>query len=221
MKLSTQTIAFLKNFASINANLEIKPSNVISTIAEANNILATATLDETFTNNFGIYDLNEFNSMLALVGEPDLEFTDSAVVMKGTETSASYRYSDPSLLTVPTKEIKMPDPEITVEITQTNLQRLRKGAGILGLNTVSIKSDGKVITLEVVDPSNPTANTFVIEIDGDSPGVFDCQFAIDALKVFEGDYKVSISSKNISLWENHDYPIEYFIALEQTSTFAL
>jgi len=221
MKLCPQTIAFLKNFASINANLEIKPGNTISTIAEANNILATATLAETFDKNFGIYDLNEFNSMLDLVGDPELTFGDSAVLMQGTQTSASYRYSDPSLLTVPTKEITMPDPEIEVEITQKNLQQLRRGAGILGLNTVSIKSDGKIITLEVVDPSNPTANTFVIEISDVSPGVFDCQFAIDALKVFEGDYKVSISSKNISQWVNTNYPIQYYIALEQTSTFSL
>jgi hypothetical protein len=43
---------------------------------------------------------------------------------------------------------------------------------------------------------------------------------IGNLKMLPGDYTVSISSKLISHFKNANLPVEYWIALEKTSTFA-
>ena len=51
MKLSTNTIQVLKNFASINQNLVINEGNEIKTMSAMKNIVAKATVEETFNLN--------------------------------------------------------------------------------------------------------------------------------------------------------------------------
>ena len=58
MKLSNNTISVLKNFASINQNLVIKEGNEITTMSAMKNIVAKAEVEETFTYEVAIYDLN-------------------------------------------------------------------------------------------------------------------------------------------------------------------
>ena len=60
MELSNFTMQVLKNFASINSNIVIHPGNTIMTVAEAKNILVSATVEETFHQEMGVYDLAEF-----------------------------------------------------------------------------------------------------------------------------------------------------------------
>ena len=65
MKLSTNTVQVLKNFASINQNLVIKEGNEIKTMSAMKNIVAKATVEETFPKQVAIYDLNEFLGCLS------------------------------------------------------------------------------------------------------------------------------------------------------------
>ena len=60
MKLSEQTIEILSNFSGINPNMVFKEGNTLSTISEAKNILASATIEERIPREFGLYDLGEF-----------------------------------------------------------------------------------------------------------------------------------------------------------------
>ena len=60
MNLSNETVSVLKNFSTINQNLVIKSGDSISTISAQKNIVAKATVKETFPKDFAIYDLNEF-----------------------------------------------------------------------------------------------------------------------------------------------------------------
>ena len=48
MKLSNETREVLKNFASINSNLLVKAGNKIATMSAMRNIVALATIEETF-----------------------------------------------------------------------------------------------------------------------------------------------------------------------------
>ena len=60
MKLSSDTINLLKNFADINPNILVKEGNKLSTISTMKNILAEADISESFDQEFAIYDLPEF-----------------------------------------------------------------------------------------------------------------------------------------------------------------
>ena len=79
MQVSNETIEVLKNFAGINPNIVISPGQKLKTISEAKNIMAEADITEDFPQEFGIYDLNEFLSVLSLVDNPQLDFDENFV----------------------------------------------------------------------------------------------------------------------------------------------
>jgi len=60
MKLSTETLSVLKNFASINSGIEFKQGNIIRTMSSGKTVLAKATLKDDFPQDFCVYDLNQF-----------------------------------------------------------------------------------------------------------------------------------------------------------------
>ena len=77
--------------------------------------------------------------------------------------------------------------------------------------------------IHVSDIKDATANTFDVVVDRDNncKESFDFVVNIPNLKLLPGDYFVSISSKLISSWQNTNYPVEYFIALERTSSYGV
>ena len=88
MELTNNTMTVLKNFSGINQNLLVREGNTIKTISEAKNVLATAVVEESFPQPFGIYDLNEFIGVLGLVDQPRLKFEDESVTV-GDSTGRS------------------------------------------------------------------------------------------------------------------------------------
>jgi len=220
MKITPETLTVLKNFATINPNIEIQSGSKLETIAEAQNIYAQAEVTDEFPITFGIYDLHEFISVINLVGQDaDLDFKPSHVEITGTNgTSANYYYASSNVLTVPTKEVVMPPSDVEITLTHDVLSQIRKAAATLGHNTMSIVSDGDRISVCAVDEhSDPSMNTFSIVLPEKGNGsCYDFRFAIGALKILPGDYEVSISAKRISHWVSSN--VNYYIALEKTST---
>jgi len=222
--LSKETIAILKNLASINLNLGIKPGKTLTTISEAKNIYASIEVEEEFPVELGIYDLSEFIPFISLVGDDAiLDFKSDHVIISSPSGNAKarFRYANMSVLTVPTQEIKMPPSDVEVEITAATLAQLRKASAALGHSTLSIHSDGDDIVASIVDWKDASSNKFSMVIGKNSTGAtFDFQYIINNIKVINGDYDVQISSKNISEWSNRTAPAKYYIALEKTSTYS-
>lgn len=231
MVISNDTLNVLKNFASINPNLVFKPGQQLKTISEAKTILARATVVEDFPQEFGVYDLNEFLSVYSLIENPTLEFEEKAVLIKNNvggcklpnSQKIRYFFSETGILTTPQKDIQMPDPEVGFNLEEDVLNQIRKAAAVLGHSELSIQGKDGVITASVVDSRDSTSNLFEIELDKDNScrNEFNFVVSIPNLKLLPGDYFVSISSKLISNWTNSNYPVEYFIALEKTSTFSV
>lgn len=226
MKLSNDTLNVLKNFASINPNLVFKPGQKLKTISEAKTILASADIVEDFPIEFGVYDLNEFLSILNLIEDPELEFEDKSVLIKNSSVNnqkVRYFYSSPEILTTPQKDIQMPEPEVGVNLSDDVLNQIRKAAAVLGHTELSIQGEGGVVTASVFDSKDATSNSFTMELDKDNAckNEFNFVVSIPNLKLLPGDYFVSISSKLISNWTNSNYPVEYFVALEKSSTYVV
>ena len=223
MNLSNDTLNVLKNFATINPNIVFKPGQKLKTISESKTILASATIVEDFPQEFGVYDLNEFLSVLSLIDQPTLEFEDKSVLIKGGNSSQQIRYffSEADILTTPQKDIQMPDPEVGVNIEEDKLNQIRKAAAVLGHTELAITGNDGVITASVLDTRDSTSNVFEIELDKDNSckNEFNFVVSIPNLKLLPGDYFVSISSKLISNWTNSNYPVDYFIALEKNSSY--
>ena len=221
MKISSDTINILKNFSGINANLVFKPGKELKTLSEAKTIMASASILEDFPVEFGVYDLNEFLSLFSLMDNPELDFSDKFLTMSDGSQKIKYFYSEIDILTQPTKDINMPECEVELDISSSNLDKIRKAAAVLGHSELSFSSQGGEVVASVFNEKDSTANTFDINIGTTSTETFNYVFSISNLKMLQGDYKVSISSKLISNWRNADNPLDYFIALEKSSSFGV
>ena len=115
----------------------------------------------------------------------------------------------------------MPDAEVGINLTDDNLKALKQASSVLGHTDLALVGENGVITAKVFDEKDATSNTFELTLDRDNACKNDFNFVVNMpnLKLLPGDYFVSISSKLISNWTNNDYPVEYFIALEKSSTY--
>ena len=217
MQLSGDTRDVLKNFSTINQNLMVKSGNTINTMSAMKNIVAKATIPDTFSNEFAIYDLNEFLSALSLFKSPSLDFADKSVKLneEGGGSSLNYFFSDPSVVTTPKTEITMPSVDVEFVFTQDTFNQIQKASAVLGVPDVVLRgTTGGDVLLTVTDRKNETSNDFAIKVGENSPSDFTHYFKVENLKLLAGDYKVEVSSKGISRFTNMTKPIEYFIALE-------
>ena len=219
MKISNDTRNVLKNFSTINSGIRVKSGNKLETISNMKNILAVATVNESFPQDFSIYNLPEFLGATSLLSDPEFEFGDTSLTVADDNSSLAYFYASEGMVTAPDKMITMPDAEIVINLSSSLLSELQKAASLLGVNDMVLSSDGTVIRLEVTDKKNPTSNTFS-RIVGEGNGVsYTMNFKIENLKVLDGNYEVSVSSKGISHFNNTDIDLEYFIALEPDSKY--
>ena len=222
MKLSEDTIAILKNFATINSNLVFKPGQKLKTIAESKTIMAQADIIEDFPQEVGLYDLNEFLSVLSMIPEPDIQFLENNLHIVNNLQQVDYFYSNPEILTTPGKDIQMRDAEVGISLSEEELKRIHQASSVLGHSDLSIvrESNDKVFA-KVYDAKDATANVYTLSLvlENQIPNRFNFDFNIANLKLLPGDYFVSLSSAKISNWTNANYPVEYFIALENTTEF--
>ena len=217
MKLSKETLALIKNYASINNNLLFKPGNVLSTIAVSNTIMSSSTVAETFPSEFGIYDVNEFLAVLSLFEDPDLEFSEKTVSIKQGNSSIKYFAAAPNSIVVPKKEIVFPEAEINFKLEANVLAMILKTAPILKSTDVALLGDGSTINVIVGDKKNATSNAYTYTL-GTTTSVFKVNLKIENLKMVPGDYDVSISSKKISRFKGAG-DLVYYVAIEADSTF--
>jgi hypothetical protein len=218
MKLSNETVSVLKNFSTINQNLVIKSGNKIATMSAMKNIVAKAEVLEEFPQTFAIYDLNEFLSAISLFSKPELEFENDFVMIteEGTSKSLKYWYSDPSVVTTPTKDITMPECEVKFNLSSDTLAMVTKAAAVIGAPDMALESG----SLKVTDKKNATANNYALDLDVNSESEnYKFWFKVENLKLIQGSYDVQVSSKNISHFKNSTGNVEYFIALEPESAY--
>ena len=217
MNLSNDTKEVLKNFSSINQNLMVNSGNVIGTMSAMKNIVAKATIPDTFQNELAIYDLNEFLSALSLFKKPSLNFSEKSVKLdeEGGGSSLNYFFSDPSIVTSPKTDITMPSVDVEFTFTQDTFNQIMKASAVLGTPDVEVKGTvGGDINLVVTDRKNDTSNDFSMKVGENSSSTFSHFFKVENLKLLNGDYKVQVSNKGISHFKNVSKDIEYFIALE-------
>ena len=199
-----------------------KPGNTIATIAEAKNIMASATITEEFPQQFGIYDLKEFLCTLTLVANPELSFSEDSVTINDGKSSIRYFYASAELLTAPSKQVSMPNPEVSFILSEDTIEKIRRASAVLGHANFEIQGKNGLIIIHITDVKNASANKYSIVVDENNAckEVFSFIMVITNLKMVTGNYTMEISSKLISHLKHTTLPVEYWIALEKSSTFA-
>jgi len=217
MKIDTYTINVLKNFAKINPSIIIQEGNTLKTISPSKTIMAKAKVTTEFGNRFAIYNLDRFISTLSLFNDPELTFSDKFVDIADSDKKTHYTYADENSITkVPEKEINLPSVDVSFKLTDANLKDIQRALGVLGLPEIVVSGDGNDISLQAADTKNPSGDVYSINI-GASDKVFKAIFKSENIKIIPGEYDVSISSRGISHFKGSE--AEYWIAVEQTSTF--
>ena len=229
MKLSKETLAIMKNFAGINANLMLKNGNKLSTISPAKSVMAVAQISENLpingSGNFGIYELNDFLSAYTLMEDADLTFGDNFCVMsKGSQKIKFYSAAN-EMLVIPSKESLPVSDDVSFNLRAADLDIISKSAAVLKVSDISIVSkDGKV-SVEVADKKaqqaaksgKSTANAFNLDI-GTSDKEFKVNMKVENLqKIALTDYTVTVDSKKLSKFSATKGSLVYYIAIESDS----
>ena len=221
MKVSSQTLSVLKNFSEINENILVKPGNTITTISTLKNVLAQATIDERFEQEFGIYKLPEFLRSVELFEKPELNFNGGQYVTIKDEKygqSIKYFFADSSVLVTPSKTIELPDRYVTFQFTKEKFERLMKGANSLQLPDIALKGvDGKM-TITASDKKNKSSNEYSVSL-GETDKNFTVFFRMENFKQIEDDYDVAISEKGLAHFIGRNQQVQYWIAVEKDSVF--
>lgn len=227
MKLSKETLAVLRNFSQHNGNICLFPTNNLSILSADEGVLAYAKIKETFPQEFGIYDISEFLSAMALFEDAELEFEKSFVKIVSGNYAIKYFSTPKSSLILPNLDESMcpniinrfPSAEISLELTAANLSIIQKTASVLKSPDISIVGDGNNVVVIAKDKANSTANTFEMPI-GKSDITFTANLKNAGMKFLPGSYTINISSKKVSKWVNNDQDVTYFVGLENDSSFA-
>lgn len=221
MKLSDKTLSVLKNFSSINQSLFFTEGNKIRTISVMRNILSEAEVEEEFTKEFGIYDLNQFLQSMDLHQNPELDFSeDQYVVIREGNSKSKYFFADKNVIVrPPDKSLDLPSEDVCFVLSTDQLSKVLKAASVLQLPDLSVVGEAGVVKLVVRDKKNDTSNDFSI-IVGETVSEFVFNFKVENIKILPGSYEVVISKQLLSRFQSKDHKLTYYIALEPDSTFS-
>jgi len=221
MKLSENTLDILKNFASLNQGIVIRPGNVLRTVSENKAVLAEATVEESFPNEFGIYDLHKLLSVVSSnKSSPDISFEKEYLSFTSVG-KIRIRYSDIShILAPPKKSIELPSVDVSLDFTSEIQNWIFSTASILKAPNIVVKcnGEGEDINILAMDVKGEIVDDASVKVNGESDTAFQAVFKVENLKILPGAYKVEISSSGVSKFTNESKNVSYWIAIEKGSS---
>lgn len=217
MKLSENTISILKNFAEINPSLHFPEGSRIKTRAEAGNIHAEVTLDESFPQSFGIWDLPSAISMLTLFEDAEIEFGEHSLTISKDESQFELFYANEELVKPVTNSIPKYDSLFECKLSANDIQTIKKTSGILKAKAISFVGDGKEVVLSVGDHTVSTKNSYRQSL-GKSENVFNFNLDISVFKVVTDDYVVNVASRKFVHLASESKDLDYVLAVLADST---
>jgi gp45 sliding clamp, C terminal len=223
MKLSDNTLTILKNFSTINQGLVFKQGNQLRTISPLKTVYVEATVSEAFPQDFAIYDLNKLLAKLSLYKDADLTFSTDKVTLATNDSKRkdSMKFSSPTVITSPPeKGITLGDVAVEFDLSESDLEWMRKSAGISGSPNFIFESDGSKIYFLATDIKDDSADVSRDEIGAGNGTTFKVVMKVDNFKMIPGSYSVSIARKGLARFSHKTVDITYFVAIEASaSTF--
>jgi hypothetical protein len=219
MKLSSETLTVLHNFATINSNIEFKRGTKLKTISPGKGLLATANLPDNFEDDFCVVDLNQFLVVYNLNKETELHLTDKDIVFKAGRSKINYRKTERSnCILPPDKDLVLPSIELDIRISEQDLASIMKSASVLKSSHIIVETDkeNKNVLLTACDPADDSAHVNSIHLGENTTGKeFEFSFSVDNMRMIPGEYDLKVSSKGIAHFKNTKFDIEYFVAMEK------
>jgi hypothetical protein len=202
----------------------VKAGNKLATRNAVNSIQARAVVEETFPQQFAIYDLTQLLTLLSMSQTPDIEFHEKHLVIQhGDGRNHSFKFADESLVAAPSDNPPQLEHLYSFKLTASDINMIVKTASVVSATMMNIVSKNGKVTLFVNDPKNSTSHSFTQPL-GDSDVSFDVKMAIDTFKIVPGEYKVHVSHAIakagkvlVFFFESTTSELTYLIAADTTS----
>lgn len=215
MKFSENTMAVLKNFASINSGVVLRQGKIQRTISPEKSILVEATIEDNIPADFGIYDLNQFLGNVTTLRDPELTFTKEKITLDNGVVPFDYGACSANLIiSPPDKELVLKQVDVTFNLTNTLLQTLLKLGSMNNLPNLSVVGKNGELRLNIHEKANDTTNRAYPKIGEYAGQDFTATFKTENLKLLPDDYIVEIQKGAFSKFTNQSGNLKYFIALE-------
>lgn len=218
MKLSDETVSILKNFASINTGIVLRPGKTIKTIAADKSILAEAEVQEEFPVEFGIYDLNQFLGNVTTMKSPELIFESKSVTIRDSMFDLKYRFCPSELIVTPPqdKKLSLSNPDVSFDLTTDQMAKMLKLAAMNSLPHITIKGeDGKLKLIAHEKGNDGKHNVEAILGDWNGEIELTATFKTELLKLMPQDYLVEIKLGMFARFTSKsNQKLTYFISLE-------
>jgi hypothetical protein len=221
MKLSDDTINVLKNFSGINQSLQFRAGNTLKTISPLRTIFVEATVSETFSKEFALYDLNKLLAKVSLYKGAELSFDDDKIIIatENKKKSDYIKYCSPKVIVVPPeKSISLGVADCSFSLSQEDIDWMKKSAGISGSPNFVFESDGETVHFIATDVKDDSSDQSKIEIGAGNGSKFHVVMKVENFKLMDGSYEVSIAKKGLACFKHTSVAINYFIAIEAASS---
>jgi hypothetical protein len=223
MKLSARTLQILKNFASISTTMVFAPGNELKTISPMKTIVAKATIAETITQPFAIWDMPKFLGVMSLLDDPEIDVGDNYLIISSGKTKIDYAFCAPELVVQPPKKmVDLPADCVEKIVSPSNLQSILKAVGVLQLPDIAFVGKGGDFLIQALDTKpkgsqdKTLSNAFSITV-GETVKSFRMIIKAETLKILNEEYLLKISPQGLCYFKGSD--VEYWIACEDNSTF--
>jgi hypothetical protein len=232
LKITEKTINALKNFATINPHLVVKPGSVITTCTLEKNLVSRAELDVEFEGSgFAIYDLTSFISALSLFNDPEITFFDSYAKIGTGRQVIKYFYSDPSLIKGAPNGVADGDNIAEFKIDKSDIENITKSCAIIDADIISVgiaenaETGNREVRLSVYSKAKgESGNSFSVNFDIENAGdniddfmELSLEFPVSSMKTIPSNYSAklySIESVHILYLKSEENSMEYWIALQ-------
>lgn len=213
--MKAQTLEVLKNFSGINKSILFREGNIIRTMNAEKTVFAHAQVEDSFTHEFGVFDLTQLLSTWSLLENPDVTYEDKYLLLEEGGTQIKYFYTNTRhIVAAPNKELKLPDTIMRFTLEKTVLEKMLKASSVMKLTNLYITANSVVC-------KNPdgTGNEYTCPITDfhveegqelDEDEFFNIN--IDAMRLIPDDYEVYVTANAIR-FKSQNRVLEYFVVL--------
>lgn len=221
LKFEKPLIEILKNFTKINPVLIFRPGTRLVSRKDNDTLLAATTLPFEIEDQFIIADLSSFLQAYSLFNDPILSISQKEIVIEGEKNRLTYKCGSEKLDKGIKGVVKMPPIDVTFRLPSGTIKETLKAASILGAPEIVVIGDEGKIYLRVTNLDNPSATSYEVELEGSTEYNFSAIFALDRLIIDQDqNYEVDLALKTKKFSHFKGNTIDYWIALQMTSTFS-
>jgi uncharacterized membrane protein len=218
IRLSQDTIDILKNFATINNSLKFKAGSELRTINNTGSVAASAQIQEVIPQDFAIYELPKFLSVLNLPNMKDAELVfedDKKVQIRSEKSVINYFFTEQTFVTHPDKVLNLPSVELNVELSDSVLDSFRRAASALGHTLMTLRVVDNNAFIIATTPNNDTSNDYSDDLGTVQADNAEYNLKVQNVNLIPGDYQLEISAAGVTKFQHKTRDIVYFIGLEK------